>query len=134
MFLVFIPLCSDHNASRCTASCNARTFTDEAPTAGESAQLSVVSAAVNVHHTNVKPTVRHLRKLPVYHCCIPLLCTRLGAIHTATQVHTSARHRRIPVSCLTSCDLLQTPPLPVHWLREGRGGETLLYLLIWECP
>ena len=106
MFLVVIPWCSDHNDSPCTASCNVRTFTDEDPTAGESAQLSVVSAAVNSHHTNVKPTVRHLRKLPFYHCCIPLLCTRLGAIHTATQVHTSARHWRIPVSCLTSCELL----------------------------
>ena len=44
---------------------------------GESAKVSVVvSAAVNAHHINVKPTVRHLTKPPSVPRCMPCYRSR----------------------------------------------------------
>jgi len=47
-----IPLRSYHSDSLCTASLHLRTFSSEDPTTG-TAQVSVVSDAVNAHHINL---------------------------------------------------------------------------------
>jgi len=36
----------------------------------------VCAATVNAHHINVKPTVRHLTKLPSVPCCVPCYTSR----------------------------------------------------------
>jgi hypothetical protein len=107
--LVVIPLYSDRNNSLCSPSLHVRTYLScEDPTRKRvTAQVSVVFTAVNGHHTNLKPTVRHLYKPPFGQCCLPALRTSLAARLAATHGHTSANHRCLLASDFTVCDLLQ---------------------------
>ena len=117
-----IPLRSYHNDSLCTASLHIRTFSGEDPTTG-TAHVSVVSDAVNAHHINVKPTVRHAYKPPAVQCCMPCLCTHLVARSAATHVHASTSHWSLLPSDNTTCDLLQS-----EWSVAGGGGRRHIHI------
>jgi hypothetical protein len=99
--LVVIPLCSDHNNSLCTPSLHVRTYLSyEDPTQQRvTTQVSVVSAAVNGHHINLKPTVRHVNKPPFDQCCLP-------SLHTGLAARLAAKHVCEPPISSCFCDLV----------------------------
>jgi hypothetical protein len=61
-----------------------------------------VSAALNAHHINVKPAVRHLKNPLSVPCCMPSCTSR------CTIAHKAASRRCLPTSYLSCCDLLQS--------------------------
>jgi len=129
VLLVVIPLSSHHSDPLCTASLHVHTFSGEDPTTGNSPCFSCVRRC----------------KCPLYKPktdCLTRVQAAFRPVLYALVMYTSPCTTRCYTrSCLKATDLIFLLNLQAAAccsqngaLRVVRGGETFMYLLIWECP